>query len=228
MTDILILQYNNADYTVKLLESIKKYTKDYRVIFIDNASQKEELEKVKVVLKTMPHILIENEENLGFVKGQNMAIARSTADYICIQNNDTEVEEGWLYKLLEVFKEHPNAGAVGPTTIIADSWQNKENVLKVWGELPRVSRINGMLAFFCTVIKREVIQKVGYLSEEYGIGFGDDDDYCERMKEAGFELYLRGDVIVPHYHRSTFKLVGGSWEEDKQRNLEYFKKKWNK
>lgn len=216
-TDILIAVFNNEEYTDKCIESIKKYTKDYRIILIDNASD-----------KPYPGATIRNEENLGFVKAINQAIATSTAPYICILNNDTLVEEGWLDKMLEVFEQNPKCGLVGPTTIIADSWQNKENVLKSWNQLPKIARVNGMLAFFCTVIKREVIQKVGYLSEEYGMGFGDDDDYCERAKQAGFELYLRGDVVVPHYHRSTFKKYIKGWEDNKEENLAYFKEKWGK
>lgn len=228
IVDILILQYNNADYTVKCLESIKKYTKNYRVIILDNGSEISEYEKIKPTLDTMPHILMRTDDNIGFIKGQNMCIARSTAPYVVIQNNDTEVEEGWLDKMLEVFIEYPDAGLVGPTTVIAESWQNREHIEQQWGEIPRVRQIGSMLAFFCTVIKREVIQKVGYLSEEYGMGYGDDDDYCERAKLAGFNLYLRGDVTVPHYHRTTFKKYVKGFEEEKAKNQAYFNKKWGK
>lgn len=64
-----------------------------------------------------------------------------------------------------------------------------------------------MLPFFCVMIKREVIEKVGYLSEEYGAGLGDDDQYCARVTKAGYKLLLALDSYVYHKQRTTFKAL---------------------
>jgi len=225
--DIILPTLNNEEYTIKLLDSIVKYTEDYRVIWIDNGSEKESRDKVEEAIKDIPHFKIYNDTNLGFVKAVNQGIATSTAPYICIQNNDTEVVDGWADKMIETFNE-PQCGLVGPVCLFADSWQNVDNVAQHFGEIPDKREVGGMLAFFCTVIKREVIEKVGYLSEEYGLGFGDDDDYCERAKEAGYKLFLRGDVVIPHYHRTTFKKYIQDFGVEKEKNLAIFKAKWNK
>ncbi|KKP80502.1 MAG: Glycosyltransferase, partial [Candidatus Moranbacteria bacterium GW2011_GWF1_35_5] len=63
------------------------------------------------------------------------------------------------------------------------------------------------LAFFSTLIKKEVIEDIGYLSEEFGVGFGDDDDYSIRAKIKGWKLYLAKDVFIFHNHRTTFKSI---------------------
>jgi GT2 family glycosyltransferase len=62
-----------------------------------------------------------------------------------------------------------------------------------------------MLAFFCTMFKREVFDRVGLLDEAFGVGFGDDDDYCRRVLNLGYNMALVQDLIIPHHHRTTFK-----------------------
>jgi GT2 family glycosyltransferase len=48
---------------------------------------------------------------------------------------------------------------------------------------------------------------VGLLDEQFGVGFGDDDDYCHRAQTAGFRLALVLDLVIPHHHRSTFRTL---------------------
>jgi len=201
--DIIIPSWNMSEYAINCLSTIKQHSKNYRIIFVDNASTNEEFDKINVVLKTMPHILIKNDENLGFVKAVNMGIKASTADYVIIMNNDTEAVENWLEKLVEPLIENNNVGASGPLTTTPNSWQ---------GVYPKdktgyVIREKGMLAFFCTMFKKEIFKKIGLLDESFGVGFGDDDDYCKRILDGGYRLSLVQDLIIPHHHRSTFKKI---------------------
>lgn len=87
-----------------------------------------------------------------------------------------------------------------------------------------------MLAFFCTMFRSSVWQEIGLLNEVFGIGFGDDDDYCERIHNAGYDLALVQDLIIPHDHRSTFKahFKDDEIEEMQKKNLDIFKKLHNK
>ena len=224
--DIIIPQYNNSEYTVNLLHSIKDCTNNYRIILIDNGSEQHEFDNVMKELINHDHFIIRNPVNLGFIKGVNQGIASSTADFIVLQNNDTIVEPKWLDKMMECFDD-PSVGLVGPTTITAKSWQNRDNLPNDFFLSP-TREIGGMLAFFSVVIKRDVITKIGYLSEEFGLGFGDDDDYCERAKNAGFKLILRTDVTVLHYHRTTFKKYIPNWQDTQDTNILMFNQKYGK
>ncbi len=69
-----------------------------------------------------------------------------------------------------------------------------------------------MLAFFCTMIHRRVFETIGLLDESYGVGFGDDDDYCRRAEKAGFQICLQQNLLVVHHHRSTFKTLHSAEE----------------
>ena len=199
MYDIIIPSWNQSKLAIKCLESIKKYSKKYRVIFVDNCSDKDEFDKIYDVLKTMPHKLIKNTKNLGFVKATNQGIYFSSAPFIVFMNNDTEAAPNWLEKLNAPLKN--NVGLSGPRTTTKNSWQGR------WPEKPGIFILKdgSMLAFFCTMLRRDVIEKVGYLDECFGVGFGDDDDYCLRANNCGFKLALVQDLVIPHHHRSTFK-----------------------
>jgi len=205
-TDIIIPTHNLPEMTVACLRSIRQHTSDYRVIWVDNGSSEAARGQVLEVLATMPHSVIMFDTNQGFIKATNAGIRASDAPYLCLLNNDTEVEPAWLERMLSVFQDDPKIGLVGPTTT-AQSWQNREKVLRQMPSSfsPHWLYVHSMLAFFCVLLKREVIDKVGLLSEEYGVGFGDDDDYCRRADEAGFKMALSLDVTVKHHHRTTFR-----------------------
>ena len=209
MIDIIIPIWNEGAITVKCLKSIKKHTKDYRLILIDNGSRPDEWRQVEKEAHRHSNVfVIHNDENLGFVKATNQGIATSTAEKIILMNNDTEAVAGWVDGMLQVFSVHDRIGVVAPMCSIADSWQNIEKLKEAWGEeLPceGYRKVDGMVAFFCTMIDREIIRKVGYLSEDFGIGLGDDNWYCHLVHQAGFEIYLTKNVVIPHHHRTSFK-----------------------
>jgi len=204
-TDIIIPTHNLPEMTVACLRSIRQHTSDYRAIWVDNGSSEAANAQVREALADIPHVAVMLDNNQGFIKATNAGIRASTGDYLCLLNNDTEVEAAWLERMLVVFQDDPQIGLVGPTTT-AGSWQNREKVLRrIPGDPPRWLYVQTMLAFFCVLIRREVVEKIGMLSEAYGVGFGDDDDYCRRGERAGYRMALSLDVLVKHHHRTTFR-----------------------
>ena len=86
-----------------------------------------------------------------------------------------------------------------------------------------------VLALFCTMIKREVIEKCGLLDEEYGVGMFEDDDYAEAVKQEGFTLAITEDAFIHHFEGASFKkLEDKKFREIYEQNKERFEKKWNK
>jgi GT2 family glycosyltransferase len=203
--DIIIPVWNQADLTVALLQSIKKQSKDdYRIILIDNNSDVDEFKKVNKELQNHKYRVLRNCQNLGFVKAVNQGLALSTAKYIVIQNNDTEIiTNKWLYKLENAFQIN-RVGISAPITNNKNQWQGREQLSEGQPVLLPTGR---MVAFFSVMISRECFEKVGYLDECFGVGFGDDDDYCMRSQKSGFQIALNRNVMVNHYHRTTFKSI---------------------
>ena len=211
-TDIIIPCWNQLEYTKKCIESIQRNTKDYNLILIDNGSTDGTAE----YFKTLDAVVITNKENLGFVKAVNQGLKASKNDVV-ILNNDTEVPEGWLDKMKEVLTD--DIGAVGPLSTAPAQEQYYKEYKSRWQGL--------YLAFFCVLIKREVIDKVGELDENFEIGLGEDQDYCNRMALAGYRTRLRTDVIVKHHHRVSIKEIPNI-EEISIKNHQYLRRKWSK
>lgn len=232
-TYIITPTWNNADYTVRCFKSVANNTENYKIIWVDNGSEKEDREEVQSYLKdnNIPHEAILNDKNLGFVKGTNQGMnlaIKDGVDYVVLLNNDTEVFEGWLTRMISVTYKSNKIGLVGPLASPSHGWQDINNLRErrsdEFSDLPdynddpekystdisemykgQITEVYPNVAFFCTLITKEVLNKVGVLSEEYGLGFSDDDDYCSRALDAGFKIYLAKDVFIFHNHRTTFK-----------------------
>lgn len=226
MYDIIIPVLNQSELTVKCLQSIKKNSKNYRIILIDNASEQAEFNIIFKELEQHPYRLIRNCNNLGFVKAVNQGLALSTAKYVVIQNNDTEIiTNKWLDKLQGAFN-YKGVGISAPITDNKGQWQGRE-IFDDQNTKIRIMKVGQMVAFFSVMISRECLETVGYLDECFGVGFGDDDDYCLRAQKLGFEISLSNNVLVKHHHRSTFKKIY-SLEEIKEMQdiaLKTFKQK---
>jgi hypothetical protein len=202
--DIIIPHYNHPDVlalAASCLKSIRKYSRDYRVIWVQNGGQ---------VPRDLNHHftraeavqIIKLPSNQGFIKATNAGLRASDAPYVVMMNNDTQAAPNWLPMLSAALTK--NVGIAGPRTTTSRSWQGK--IGRNPGTIQILSR-DMMLAFFCAMMRRDVLETVGYLNEDYGVGLGDDDEYCRRVHTAGFRLALVHDLVIPHNHRTTFSAL---------------------
>ena len=220
--DIIIPSWNQSKLTVACLQSIRQHTDGYRLIFVDNGSDAHEFAIIEHELKHHPHLLVRNRRNLGFVKAVNQGLCLTTADYVVLLNNDTEVAPDWITKLQAPFIDS-RVGAVGPVTTTPDCWQGREPVQPSW----RLISATSMLAFFCVMFSRQCIADVGLLDESFGVGLADDDDYCRRIHDEGYHLAIAQDLLIKHHHRSTFKQLysNDQIEDMTQRGRDLFYRK---
>jgi len=254
-TDIIVPTYNNEDYTVACFKSIKECTDPgaYRLIWVDNGSK--DTGRVQSVVEDMPCTKIRFAENKGFVAAINAGLVESTADAVCLLNNDTEVSQGWLRKLLRSLYSEDDLGIIGPMTgppakdTMFDSHHNiayqqrfrKVPIFPAWidledynrkveVQLPNVTADISFVAFLCAVIKRSVIDKVGLLDTNYAMGMWDDADYNFSILKAGYRKRILLDTCIIHHGRSTFRVVEREEGLDVPallaKNRAYLDKKW--
>ena len=62
------------------------------------------------------------------------------------------------------------------------------------------------------MIRRIVIDKIGYLDEQFGIGCFEDDDFCHRAIQTGFRVVIARDAFVHHFGSRTFLSSGADFE----------------
>jgi len=225
-TSIIIPVYNNHQITRDCIYSIEKYTTDYEVIVVDNGSSPAFSGADRVIF---------NEQNLGFPKAVNQGIKAATGDVVVILNNDTLVTPHWLdriHKHLEIYD------MVGPVTNNISGPQKIEYKLndnrialdmfseRLYSEKEGQIYPYHRLVFFCVAVKKAVIDKIGFLDEDFTPGNFEDDDFCLRAVEAGFKLGIAEDVFIYHIGSVSFKDKPEEFHQLLQTNKAKFDKKW--
>jgi len=221
--DIIIPVYNKPDLTGSCLDSIARHTHSpYTIILIDNASSEATKKLLRDFKETHSNVvLIENGENVGWVKAVNRGIRQSSAPYVCVMNNDTVVEtDDWLARLIGVAEMAGDIGLVNP------DFEGKCGCPRAAKPYIEIDFCRG----YCIVIKRSVIDAIGGLDEAYGLGYYDDDDFSVRAIRAGFRCVKANNVTVRHLRDSTFSelFADAKRRELHRENRELFYARWGK
>lgn len=237
---VIILTYNNLRHTKVCLYSILAHSNypNLELVIVDNDSQDETPDFLSDFQKKHKNVkLILNKKNMGFARGCNQGIKEATGEYIIFLNNDTIVTPDWVEKITKPLRDK-SIGLVGPITNfmwnhqeIDISYRSLGSMLKKSREV--MSRNKGQtreaedIAFFCVAARRELIEEIGGLDEQFGIGMFEDDDYCLRVKKAGKKIVVSGDVFIHHFGQiSLFSLGKGEYNRIFEENKKKFEKKW--
>lgn len=212
----------------------------YEVIVVDNGSTDGSVETVLESIKSITSTtsitslrLIENKENLGFAKGNNIGIKQAGGEYIMLLNTDTVVKEGAIEKLVDFLDESSDkVAAVSPLVLNSDGTIQKDPCfLRFPSPLFVLFYYNSLLKklalkFFpkllfsfvdfskpsfadqlpgaAIMIRKKVLDKIGLFDEDYQIYF-EDADLCLRMKRAGYKLMLEPLAQIVHLGRQSIK-----------------------
>ncbi|MEA1936618.1 MAG: glycosyltransferase family 2 protein [Patescibacteria group bacterium] len=222
---IIVLNWNGKDDTIECVKSLQKINYDnYKIVVVDNGSEDD---SVFAIRRNFPEIkIVENKKNLGFAGGNNIGInyaVENKADYILLINNDTTVDENFLSELVEAGESDKKIGALGSKIYFYSEpnriWfaGGKVNWLKNKGEHLGLDKIDSgqddkisetdYLTGCCLLVKREVIEKIGVLAEDYFLYY-EDTDYSARIKNVGYKI-----VCVPKskiYHKISRSTKPGS------------------
>jgi len=226
--DIVICVHNALEDVKMCVESIYEKTNiEFQLIIINDGSDLETSTYLKKVKNDKQNfILIENDKAIGYTKSANLGLRKSVADKVVLMNSDVIVTEDWLSQLVNCADSDINIGLVGPISNAA-SWQPVPDRFDSNGDwaineipegttleeysttikaisqkkYPRVKLLNGA----CTLYTRNVLNKVGYLDEEnFPRGYGEENDYCLRAVEAGFDLVIDESTYIFHAKSKSF------------------------
>lgn len=227
LLSVIILNYKNVALTSKCVgyvidSSIKAKIKT-EIIIIDN-SGKETGKDLKKILP-VDTVIIENMENLGFSKANNQGIIASEGKYILLLNNDAFINSECLTDGINYLKDNKNCGIWAPKLVGEDGsfqiscaclptlnglireylFSRDDDCypdLRMWKEPHNVGNVVG--AFI--LMKKDIIEKVGLLDEDYFFTV-EDVDFCKRVHEAGFSVIYDPRYKIVH--------IGGASQEDK-------------
>ena len=175
--------------------------------------------------------------NLGFAKANNQGFSLSRGRYLLLLNPDTIVKNGATEELISFMDAHLEAGVAGPQLLNSDgSKQNSiANFPSLATELLNKSLLRRLfpkrfpgkerdyteplevdsVIGACMIVRREVIEPVGLLDEDYFL-FLEETDWCYRIKRAGWKIYHLPQVEISHFQGK------GVETEKKKAKVEYY------
>jgi GT2 family glycosyltransferase len=206
---IIIPHYNQVELLKIVLPSIANQTfKDYEVIVIDDCTpDRSAVEYIKAFIKDHKNMrLVENAENMRFVKTVNKGIRLSNGEYICLLNQDTELKSNFVERNVEILDSDASIG--GLSCIIVDKygknyWSGgsfKEgysvNLTDDFEGIRTADFVAGTAAFY----RKEVFYKIGLFDESYGM-YHEDVEFGLRIRaETDYKACAFSDKLVVHYH----------------------------
>ncbi|MGZ7039146.1 MAG: glycosyltransferase, partial [Thermoanaerobaculia bacterium] len=235
---IVVVTYNNVDYTRLCLESVFRNTHSprFEVIVVDNASS----DATREYLQHVPGIrLILNDHNEGFARANNQDIAASAGQFIILLNNDTVVPPGWSCRLLR----HLDDSAIGLAVSVTNFSGNESRIDVPYRDLDEMDAFAArravehdqerfdidVAAMYCVAMRRDVFERIGPLDERFTIGMFEDDDYSLRIREAGLRVICAEDAFVHHFGQASFKKLSQTeYFALFERNKRLFEDKWGR
>lgn len=214
---VVILNYNVKYFLELCLKSVQDAVAfiDSEIIVVDNESEDGSCDMVK---KLFPEVkLIENKNNYGFSKGNNIGVAEAKGEYLCILNPDTVVAEDTFIKLLEFAESKQNLGIVGCKLIdgrggfLPESKRKipfvKASLKKILGntndyyanniDKNAIGKVDILVGAFM-FLKKETYNKIEGFDEDYFM-YGEDIDISYKALKQGLENYYFGETTVLHY-----------------------------
>ena len=244
LVSIIIPYFNQEIYTWNCLYSIWKNLPktSFEIVLVnDKSTENPDFSSAENIR------IINNKENLGFLKSVNNAISQAKGEYVYLLNNDTIVRNGFLDELLFVFDNFPNVGAVGSMLLNADG--SLQEAGSVFMKDCRISQVVGKKKSYYPEFN--YIYKVDYCSgcslllkkyddngnlnlfdEQFAPAYFEETDLCFRLKYIqGKDIYYTPISKIIHFNGVSYNSdisLSARKQELFDKNLKLFKKKWKK
>lgn len=218
MISIISVTYNGIEVTAMMIDSVIKYLSiPYELIIVDNGSSANEAQLLKDRYGDKITTL-RSEHNMGFAGGNNLGISNSHGEYVMLLNNDTELDDDSVKYLVDFLETHTDYGAVSPKIIF---WDSGKIQYAGYTEISKVTirnrtiglgeddngqyEISGETSYAhgaAMMVKREVIEKVGYMPEIFFLYY-EEMDWCEMIRRSGYKIGFEPRCRIYHKESSA-------------------------
>ncbi|MDR0274717.1 MAG: methyltransferase domain-containing protein [Burkholderiaceae bacterium] len=234
LVDVIVPVYRGLQDTRRCVESALRAPcqMPWRLVLINDASPEPELAQwLRQIAAADPRItLLENEQNLGFVATVNRGMALAPENDVLLLNSDTEVAPGWLDRLRAAAYSDEKVATVTPfsnnATICSYPRFCQDNELPAGWDTARLdalfARLNARQTVdvptgvgFCMYVRRAALAEMGLFDAEiFGKGYGEENDFCIRARQAGWRNLHALDVFVRHLGGVSFGAAKAQGERD--------------
>ena len=218
--DVVIPVYRGCQETLACIESALATTNGRaRILVIDDATPEAPLAAALDDLAAAGRILLmRNETNMGFVGSVNRALRLDSPNDLVLLNSDTLVFNDWLERLSEAAHAEPRIGTVTPLSNDG-SLASYPTGSGAPMDPDKAARLDELAAFtnrrmsaeapvgvgFCLYIRRDCLNEVGeFDAAVFGLGYGEEVDFCLRARAKNWTHRVAGDVFVYHSSGSSF------------------------
>lgn len=216
----VIVNYNGAPWLQSCLESLRRSDHPVRIIVVDNASRDDSI----AIARAMDGVeVIQQSRNIGFGRANNVGIAyalRQGAEYVFLLNQDAEVEPDTIGELHAYMRRHHDVGVASPVHLNDSGTLLDRNFLIYYlapqapefvsdaygGELAESYRLDSVNAA-AWLVSRRCLQEVGGFDPIFFM-YGEDDDYCARMRYHGFSCHVVSQARIRHargFHQPAYQ-----------------------
>ena len=216
--DIIVPVYRGLADTRLCIDSVLASTNQsaWRLVVINDASPEPEVTAWlrERAAQDSRITLLENRDNLGFVGTVNRGMALSTSNDVLLLNSDTEVANNWLDRIRRAAYGDSKVASVTPfsnnATICSYPRFCKDNRLPAGYDTARLDALCAQTnpgavvdvptgVGFCMYIRRDCLAQVGLFdTENFGKGYGEENDFCQRAAKAGWRNLHLLDTFVLH------------------------------
>lgn len=212
VVSVIVVNWNGEKWLPGCLDALRMQTvKDFEVIVVDNASTDG---SVALIEHEYPEvILVRNDRNDGFAKGNNIGYRHVHGRYVLLLNNDTVADPGLLESLIAAFSALPQAGSVQAKLVLLD----RPGRLDACGAFFTATTISYHVGFgkdaalplynqpfpvfsnkgACMMLRREVIEMVGLFDDDFWCYY-EETDLCHRIWLAGWECWYWPHALCRH------------------------------
>ena len=212
--DIVVLIHNNLSVSRLCLDAIIYATRTpYHLWLIDDASDTPTHQFLQEYRSKVSNVtLITHSERQGYVLSCNEGMQQGESPFVVLLNSDVIVPPGWLERLIEAAKSDPKIAVVNPLSNFAAnlslpmapgcSFIQMDRLLqqKSQKNFPDVVTCVG----FCFFLVREHLQDLGLFDPVFGMGYGEDSDFCMRALSKGLRTIVADHVYIYHKGRGSF------------------------
>ncbi|MEO1102400.1 MAG: glycosyltransferase [Pseudomonadota bacterium] len=236
--NVVIPVYRSLHHVVATLQSVLESRSEtpFECVVVDDCSPEPEVSTLLDRLAASGHIrLIRHDQNEGFVRAANTGMAHNAHRDVVLLNSDVLVHDGWLDRLMAPIADDPTIATVTPlsnnATIASYPNFGVDNNFEL--EVPSVV-VDRLAATtnqgtvvdiptgigFCMAIRRAALAEVGdFDADTFGLGYGEEGDFCMRALKAGWRNVLATDVFVKHYGSASFGAGASARSEEAQIKL---------
>lgn len=248
---VIILNYNVRYFLEQCVRSVQKALEqiDGEIIVIDNNSSDDSCKMMKQLFPSVK--LIENKENTGFPKGNNIGVAQAKGEFLCILNPDTVVAEDTFTKLLQKDNWEQNTGIIGCKLIdgtgsflpeskrgVPTPWVAFTKIFGLYKIFPNSKLFNQYYAQHLTenqsgkvsvlvgafmIMKKDLYLEIGGFDENCFM-YSDDIDLSYMVLKTGKYNYYNHETAVIHY-KGESTIRDGTYMKRFQEAMQFFYKK---